>query len=325
MAVTYEDVAGAAATLAGRGIEPSVRLVQQSLGGGSNSTIGPHLKTWREVEGDEDSDLPPALVTLVRHAHKTLKLEAETALAEERAELEGSRQLWEVKYAAMEGDLEDAKRTVASQKDMIKGVVSLKDMLDEQLSQHQEVSKRNKLTNDELHEDLEKQIEENHRLSQSIAVDNERHQGVIAQRDESRAERDALQGRLEAIESAHQVEVTNLSDELRQAAHQNNTLTVEADQFRYKQAELSEEIKQLRKKRDRLMATRDKQAITLHGLEVAQARLKENVVGLELRLSIADNDSAAKDRSHQEALTQQQAHIDSLKVSLKTNDKKKKP
>lgn len=47
------------------GIEPIARLVQPKLGGGSNSTIGSFLRTWRTVEQKRGEELPPVLVTLV--------------------------------------------------------------------------------------------------------------------------------------------------------------------------------------------------------------------------------------------------------------------
>ena len=275
------------------------------------------------MEGDEDADLPPALVTLVRHAHKALKQEAESALAEERAELEASRRLWEVKYDAMEAELEDAKHTIGSQKDTINGVVGLKNMFQKELAQYQEVSMRNKLTNDELNEDLEKLTEENHRLSQSIAVENERHQSVMTQRDTVVEERDALVEQLKEIERSHQDETTTLHKQLQNAVQENNALSTASEQYRYKQAELSEEIKQLRKERDRLIATRDKQANSLHELEVAHARLKQQVVGLEQRLAIAEEENNAAVVAHKEVLSQQKAHIDSLKATLKTYERKR--
>lgn len=43
---TQESVWAAADALAAEGIEPSLELIRKRLGGGSHTTIAPHLKTW---------------------------------------------------------------------------------------------------------------------------------------------------------------------------------------------------------------------------------------------------------------------------------------
>lgn len=47
--ITYSAVAAAAESLEQEGFEPSVRLVREKLGGGSNTTIAPFLRKWKEA------------------------------------------------------------------------------------------------------------------------------------------------------------------------------------------------------------------------------------------------------------------------------------
>lgn len=47
--LTYSAVAAAAESLEQQGLEPSVRLVRDKLGGGSNTTVTPLLRKWKEA------------------------------------------------------------------------------------------------------------------------------------------------------------------------------------------------------------------------------------------------------------------------------------
>ena len=319
MGVTYEEVATEASKMAEQGIEPSVRLIQQRLGG-SNSTIGPHLRTWRDVESDGESELPPALLTLVRHMHKTFKLEAETALADDRAELESSRQLWEIKYQAMADDLEDAKHEVASQKDMMRGIVGHKDIIDGELAQHKRIREQELIKRDELLneiEDLKKQI---HSLTQTNAVEGERYQSLESQRDDARQARDQLQKSIEQTTTTHREEIAALDNLRLELSQKLASLDSESKLLNYKQAEDQEEIRLLRAERDRLFTTHKDQAKTINDLKIENTRLDENANGLQQRLSGLEQEKTTTAKEHQQILAQHLSHIDSLKQSLKARE-----
>ena len=319
MGVTYEEVATEASKMAEQGIEPSVRLIQQRLGG-SNSTIGPHLRTWRDVESDGESELPPALLTLARHMHKTFKLEAETALADDRAELESSRQLWEIKYQAMADDLEDAKRELASQKDMMRGIVGHKDIIDGELAQHKRIREQELIKRDELLneiEDLKKQI---HSLTQTNAVEGERYQSLESQRDDARQARDQLQKSIEQTTTTHREEIAALDNLRLELSQKLASLDSESKLLNYKQAEDQEEIRLLRAERDRLIATHKDQAKTINDLKIENTRLDENANGLQQRLSGLEQEKTTTAKEHQQIIAQHLSHIDSLKQSLKARE-----
>jgi len=77
--VTYTDIAKAAETIKSAGKNPTVDRVLNSLGTGSKSTIGPHLKTWKQKhsEQNEHIDLPLDLLQAVRDLHQRLNSQAE--------------------------------------------------------------------------------------------------------------------------------------------------------------------------------------------------------------------------------------------------------
>lgn len=52
--ITYPAVAAAAESLEQEGLEPSVRLVREKLGGGSNTTITPFLRKWKAARAARD-------------------------------------------------------------------------------------------------------------------------------------------------------------------------------------------------------------------------------------------------------------------------------
>ncbi len=78
--VTYADIANAADTIKNKGQNPTVDRVLNLMGTGSKSTIGPHLKAWKEanLEINGVSDLPTNLITAVRELHQRLQSEADT-------------------------------------------------------------------------------------------------------------------------------------------------------------------------------------------------------------------------------------------------------
>lgn len=83
--ITYLDVANVAGKLASQGKNPTVDSVREALGGtGSKSTIAPLLKQWRAKhqvdEAAAKSQLPPALLQVVKALYEQLQAEADLRL-----------------------------------------------------------------------------------------------------------------------------------------------------------------------------------------------------------------------------------------------------
>lgn len=95
--VTLEDVSDAAARLLLDGKSPTVALVRQYLGTGSNTTISRHLKSWRADNRKRSKNLltdsmPEKLIPTFESLWNTALSEAETSFREKQDEWQKSQQ-----------------------------------------------------------------------------------------------------------------------------------------------------------------------------------------------------------------------------------------
>ena len=66
--INYQTVAAAAEALEKLGMEPSVRTVREKLGGGSNTTLAPMVRQWKEARAARlcsNVQLNPAISDLI--------------------------------------------------------------------------------------------------------------------------------------------------------------------------------------------------------------------------------------------------------------------
>ena len=95
--VTLEDVSDAAARLLLDGRNPTVALVRQYLGTGSNTTISRHLKAWRSNNHKRSKNLlsdsmPEKLIPTIESLWNTALSEAEVSFREKQEEWLKSQQ-----------------------------------------------------------------------------------------------------------------------------------------------------------------------------------------------------------------------------------------
>ncbi|TQV77421.1 hypothetical protein FLL45_05615 [Aliikangiella marina] len=95
--VTLEDVSDAAARLLLDGKSPTVALVREYLGTGSNTTISRHLKSWRANNHKRSKNLlsdkmPEKLIPTFESLWNTALSEAETSFRERQEEWQKSQQ-----------------------------------------------------------------------------------------------------------------------------------------------------------------------------------------------------------------------------------------
>lgn len=83
--ISYFDVTKAAERIVGNGRAPTIELIRNILGTGSNSTIGTHLRAWR-VQQDPtqqlamQANLPEELVALMKGLWERVTLEAQSQI-----------------------------------------------------------------------------------------------------------------------------------------------------------------------------------------------------------------------------------------------------
>lgn len=91
--ISYFDVAKAAEQIVGCGKTPTIEQVRNLLGTGSNSTIGPHLRTWRNQQEPNQrlalqSNLPEELIALMKGLWERVILESNTKIEKITQDLE---------------------------------------------------------------------------------------------------------------------------------------------------------------------------------------------------------------------------------------------
>lgn len=320
--VTYDDVAITAATMVSEGVEPSVRLVQQKLQRGSYSTIGPHLSTWRTVEGGEE--LPPALVTLVRHAHKVFVESAEQSVAEDRSVLEQQREHWEAKFSEMESELSEAKHAINSQADQIKIFLDIKSRLERDLEDRKSVLRKNKRTHDELHEEINELNAALSQQKQAVAVEEERSTALVSQRDEARNALQTLREHSETTEKSLRDKNGELQEELRAAQVAGARAKEEAEQLRYKTSEYKAEIELAKKERVQLTKSRDSSMKKLSDLELKLAKEIQERTHLQDVIDRQSREIEKTESLHVAATQSQQRLIDSLTTTIEKKEGPKK-
>lgn len=118
MALTTETIHAAADQIAEQGKRPTLAAVRAALGGGSFTTIGEALKTWREAQEAEGVlvgiDLPEAVAvrmeTAVASLWQAATEEAERRLAAEREALAEAREAAEAEVAEAREAVETLER-----------------------------------------------------------------------------------------------------------------------------------------------------------------------------------------------------------------------
>lgn len=115
MALTLEQIHAAADTLAAQGQRPTLAAVRAALGGGSFTTIGEALKTWRQAQTEEhalaDVQVPDAV------AERTQALQAaiwQAAVAEAEARVQAEREALKATMEAATGEVAEAKEAVTT-------------------------------------------------------------------------------------------------------------------------------------------------------------------------------------------------------------------
>lgn len=108
--ITREQVCEAANALAEEGIQPTVKLVRDRIGG-SFSTITPHLATWKDERGGKHvaniPDLPESVVAVCRTIWATAWKAGQDAIQTERDGLTSARRDMELERVELTHEITD--------------------------------------------------------------------------------------------------------------------------------------------------------------------------------------------------------------------------
>jgi chromosome segregation ATPase len=204
--VTYSDIANSAETIKNNGKNPTVDRVLNHLGTGSKSTIGPHLKAWKEanLEINEVSDLPTNLIKAVRELHQRLQSEADELV-------ENANQKMAIQKVEQREEIEKLSNEINSltklEKELQQNEVSL---VEENKSLNKDLEKTNlRITHLETKKDSDEQMIEELRKSR----DKMHHQLKLAHEQQEHYQLKIAEER--AIErNENQAIKANLSDQI---------------------------------------------------------------------------------------------------------------
>jgi chromosome segregation ATPase len=204
--VTYSDIANAADTIKNKGQNPTVDRVLNLMGTGSKSTIGPHLKAWKEanLEHNEVSDLPTNLITAVRELHQRLQSEAD-------ALVESANQKMAIQKVQQREEIEKLSNEINSLTKLVKELQQNEvSLVEENKSLNKYLEKTNlRITHLETKKDSDEQMIEELRKSR----DKMHHQLKLAHEQQEHYQLKIAEER--AIErNENQAIKANLSDQI---------------------------------------------------------------------------------------------------------------
>lgn len=112
--VSYSDIAKAAETIKSKGENPTVDRVLNVLGTGSKSTIGPHLKAWKESNFDQSdvSNLPSNLITAVKELHQRMQSEADSKVEDSEQKMATQKNEHSEDMDKLTNEINQLKKTV---------------------------------------------------------------------------------------------------------------------------------------------------------------------------------------------------------------------
>ena len=248
--ILYSDVARAADKIKQSGSTPTVDNVRQMMGDtGSNSTIAPMLKKWKEEHLGEmtiiNSGLPESILNAVRGVYELIKAESANAIDEIRSSCE---------------------QNLAEKEIQIKAISTTVNDLSNQRDHLEEESNRIKNTNNVL----QLQLQQSH--LELTALKNE-NQGLLNRLNDSIDQVKALHGQLDSARSQfeHFQEASKNQRLEEKQSYESRILQCESDLRHNKalQAGLQSENAQLHSENKQLRTTQDKMK------EITQIQLQE--------------------------------------------------
>lgn len=175
--VTREQVFAAATALSEEGIQPSVKLVRDRIGG-SFSTITPHLAAWKEERGGRGApaipDMPENVTAAVRQVWAAAWSAGQQAIQAEREGLAALRK-------EMEQERDELAHEITELEAKIDAALTERDTLATKLNEETQAKAR-------LEDAVTRERIENARLTERVANGESRAQELRAQVQELQRE-----------------------------------------------------------------------------------------------------------------------------------------
>lgn len=245
--ITYQDVANAAEELSAQGKNPTIENIRALTGTGSNSTIAPHLRAWRNRQDQArllcvKENLPEEIVLTMKGLWERVLSQADekvdaikqdfeltfAALKDKNTKLEEDNHRWQRQYQVTNQE----KEGLAADKTVLEQVVR---KLENELI---ELNVKNNNSNQQLQEKQER-IDELNRLNRQVQANLEHYY------EASREQRVREQQRHEAAESQLEQSIKQLQQEVARLNQQQNAVENECEQLRHAKTTTQSQYEQL--------------------------------------------------------------------------------
>ncbi len=221
--VTYSSVARAANTITESGESPTVEKVRRNLGSGSNSTIAPLLKRWKEENEFEraGNTLPTEVLGSVKHLHEQLKTRAQAQIEHAREEWDKEKQM----ITETMTNLRQQTTLLAREKEMLQEQKKEQEQMVDKLEKKLSLTQKDitstigqlEVAQYEIQEITKANVMLQERITQQEEEMDRYHQIVIEEREK---ENQAFQASLSAEKSV----TNNLRDEVKKAMAEKTIL-----------------------------------------------------------------------------------------------------
>lgn len=262
--ITYQDVANTAQTLQAQGINPTIEGIRKITGTGSNGTIAPLLRKWKDAQTESHKiankeNLPEQLIILMKELWAEVITQAETKVA-------SIEETYQKSTEELQQEFQKYKTNNQRWQNLY----------------NQWLQEKSQLTNDKL--SLEAAIAE---LQKAAALSNSKQEGLAQQLEEK-------QERIVELHRLQNQSQANL-EHYRESAREQRIM--EQQRYEQQQQGLEQTISQLQQKltlitqdKSQLQQQYDKIVFENDAVKIEHEELKDQLIKLQDKYSCIENE-----------------------------------
>lgn len=307
--VTYHDVAITAQQLIASGKNPTIGNIRIALGTGSNSTLGAHLRTFKDRQSDTSQiaikeKIPEELIAVIKGLWERVINQSENKiqLIQEEARQELSELLLEVQRLQKDNvDLQQQYHQIKQERDAL----SHEKFTLEQLLANSKIETA--ATTEKLNGLEQKVSEKQIRIDELHTQHKQTQANLEHYRAASLEQRTLDQQRFEQQQKLSEQTILQMDQKLTQASQENITLEKQSQKIIFENEDLKSNLLKLNAQNE----------ITIMRLNEVQNELTKTMQKLEqlnmLQIKFDEQNKMLTDLQTQHALTKQQLETEKLK------------
>lgn len=323
MAITKEKIHAKADELHAQGINPTLAEVRKALGGGSFTTIGEAMKSWREDHQEEQQLQQVALPSGITDRLQSLGAEVwQTAINMANDRLAKEREALEVIKAKAQAETDEAQEAVKTLEGEQAGLLV---QLDEVTATAETANKAIEQANAERDTTKQMLIDTEHQLAlEQTKTKNTETQLAKSSSALDKASTDLTASslkvaELETIAKSDKAEIERLKSELADAKTELKTVTAERNDIEVASAEVKGELKALTDQRDEIKEDLKQRTTERDELSVINEQLtrdKDSLIAEHGVLNKKYDELSDNYLSEQEKVTALQADLEKMQGEL---------